>query len=124
MPVRFRSAQILVALVLSACAVAAPPMTTTNDPPVTAPPARVIVKVRDARLLDATYNDLRRQAEQAGAALGHVRTLHDNVHLYAIDGASPDTFARLLRQFGAHPNIEYVEPDRIMRHQSPRPDRH
>jgi len=121
-PVRFRSALIAIALFLSACATAAP-MTTTNDSTPTAQPARIIVKVRDARLLDATYNDLRRQAEQAGAALMYIRTLYENVHLYAIGGAGPDTFAQLLQQFGAHPNVVYVEPDRIMRHQSPRPDK-
>lgn len=124
MPVRFRSAWIIVAaLLLSSCATAAS-MTTTNDTPVTpAQPARIIVKLRDARLLDATYNELRRQAEQAGAALSYVRALHDNVHLYAIGGAGPDAVARLVQRFGAHPNVVYVEPDRIMRHQAPRPDK-
>lgn len=97
-------------------------MTTTNDPSA-ATPVRIIVKVRDARLLDATYTDLRRQAEQAGAALTYVRKLYDNVHLYAVAGADPNAVAQLLQQFGAHPNIEYAEPDRIMRHQSPRPDK-
>ena len=99
-------------------------MTTTDDSPATtAQTARIVVKVRDARSLDATYNDLQQQARQAGATVTYVRTLYDNVHLYAIGGVGPDSIARLLQQFGAHPNVVYVEPDRIMRHQSPRPDK-
>ena len=99
-------------------------MTTTDDSTATtAQTARIIVKVSDARSLVATYNDLQQLARQAGATVTYVRTLYDNVHLYAIGGAGPDTFARLLQQFGAHPNVVYVEPDRIMRHQSPRPDK-
>lgn len=121
MPVHLRSALVAIALLLSACAAAAR-MTTTNDSAPTAQPARIIVKVREARLLDATYHYLRQQAEQAGATLTYVRTLYDNVHLYAIGGATPDAAAQLIQRFGAHSNVEYVEPDRIMRHQSPRPD--
>lgn len=123
MPVRFRSAWIVAALLLTSGATAAPVTAPSDSPATTAQPARIIVKVRDARLLDATYNDLRRQAERVGAALTYVRTLHDNVHLYAIGGAGPDAVARLVQRFGAHPNVEYVEPDRIMRHQAPHPEK-
>lgn len=82
--------------------------------------ARIIVKVRDPRLLDQTFDDFGRAAREVCATIAHVRTLQGNVHLYDIAGADADTVERLMQRFGVHANVEYVEPDRIMRYQSPR----
>lgn len=109
------------ALLPAACATAAAPTTAASDPPPSAPPPeRLIVKIRDATRMEETYQDLQRQAREAGATLEHVRTLYGNVHLYQIAGTDADTFALLLQRFAAHANVDYVEPDRVMRHQAPR----
>lgn len=120
MPDLLRIALVFAALLGAACAMAARTSATDDASASATPAARIIVKVRDARLLDATYTDLQRQARQAGATLAYLRTLHGDVHLYEINGADADTLAQLLQRIGAHANVEYAEPDRIMRHQSPR----
>ncbi len=120
MPYLFRLALVIAASLVTACVSAGG--TTTNDDS-SAPSAkatRIIVKVRDPMLLDQTFDDFRRAAREVCATIAHVRTLQGNVHLYEIAGADADTVERLMQRFGAHANVEYVEPDRIMRHQSPR----
>jgi len=119
-PYLFRLALVIAAMWVTAC-VSAGGTTATDDcsvPPATA--ARIIVKVRDAARLDRTFDDFRRAAREVCATITYVRTLQGNVHLYEITGADADTVERLMQRFGAHANVEYVEPDRIMRHQSPR----
>lgn len=120
MPHLFRLTLVIAALLVAACVGAGG--TTANDDrsAPSAKAARIIVKVRDAGLLDQTYDDFRRVARDICATIAYVRTLQDNVHLYEITGADADTVERLMQRLGAHANVEYVEPDRIMRHQSPR----
>lgn len=108
------------ALAISACT-AAP--SATGESSASPQPARIIIKVRDAGSIEATYHDLQRQARQAGATIAYVRPLHNNVHLYQVTGADADSVALLLRQFATHANVEYVEPDRILRHQAPRAEK-
>ena len=110
-----RVALVAVAFVASSCTKTAPP----EGPGGAVQPARVIVKLRHAGSLNPTYTDFQRDARRAGASITYVRTLHGDVHLYEIAGADTDTVGRLLQQLSAHPNVEYAEPDRIMRHQSP-----
>ncbi len=120
MPYLFRLALVIAATLVAAC-VSAGGTTTKDDcsaPSATA--ARIIVKMRDAGLLDQTEDDFRRAAREVCATIAYVRTLQGNVHLYEITGAEADTVERLMQRLGAHANVEYVEPDRIMRHQSPR----
>lgn len=117
MPYLSRIALVVAALLVTACVSAA---RTKNDCPAASPhAARIIIKVRDAQLLDQTYNDFRAEAREVCATVSYVRPLHGNVHLYEIRGADAEAVARLMQRFGAHSNVEYVEPDRIMRHQSP-----
>lgn len=114
-----RIALCLTALV-TACA-AAP--STTGDSPSPSQAVRIIIKVRDAGSIEPTYRDLQRQARQAGATISYVRPLYGNVHLYQVTGTDADSVALLLRQFETHANVEYVEPDRILRHQVPRTEK-
>lgn len=112
----FRMALVVAALLASACVSAARPEGTDGA----TQSARVIVKLRDVEPLNETYTDFEREARRSGATIKYVRALRGNVHLYEIAGADTETVAHLLRRLSAHPNVEYVEPDRIMRHQSPR----
>lgn len=108
---------VVAALLASACVSAARP---EGPDGATQQSARVIVKLRDVEPLNETYTDFEREARRSGATIKYVRALRGNVHLYEIAGADTETVAHLLRRLSAHPNVEYVEPDRIMRHQSPR----
>lgn len=119
-PYLLRIALVFAALLVAACAMAARTNPPDDSPASATHAARIIVKVRDARRLDTTYTDLQHQARQAGATLTYFRTLQGDVHMYEIHGADADTLAQLLQRFGAHANVEYAEPDRIMRHQPPR----
>ena len=115
-----RTSVVVIALLASACATTER-TNATDELPRATPTTRIIVKVRDEQALAPTTLDLQRYARDAGGTIVYVRMLHGNVHLYELNGADADTVARLLRQFGAHANVEYAEPDRILRHQSPRP---
>lgn len=118
-----RTSVVVIALLASACATTEP--TNAADASSTAAPTiRIIVKVRDARALEATTRDLQRQARDAGGTIAYMRPSHGNVHLYELTGADAATVARLLQRFGAHTNVEYAEPERVLRHQSPRLQEH
>lgn len=112
---------LCVTALVTACAAA--PSTTGDSPSSSPQAARIIIKVRDAGLIEPTYRDLQRQARQAGATITYVRPLYGNVHLYQVTDADADSVALLLRQFATHANVEYVEPDRILRHQAPRTEK-
>lgn len=111
---------LVVAFALWGCTDRAGPAAAQDSPDASRPASRIIIKFRDAALTEQTDHELRRDAQRAGMHVTYVRALYGNVHLYQVTGAADrNSLARLMRQFAAHANVEYVEPDRILRHQSP-----
>lgn len=81
---------------------------------------RLIVKMRDPNAAAPTYASLQRQARERGMRLAFLRISHDGVYIYQLSGVADDNAMRdYLKTVSMHRNIEYVEPDRILRHQKP-----
>lgn len=79
---------------------------------------RLIVKLRDPQQAAPTFARLEQQAERRGLRLAVVRRSSDQVYIYEISGVGDDRDLRdYLAAVAADPNIDYVEPDRILRHQ-------
>ena len=77
--------------------------------------ARVIIKFRVPA--DASRPEFIKQlATSAGIELAYVRPLSGGAHLYSMKGArNPGELARAIERLSKRPDVEYAEPDRIMR---------
>ena len=79
--------------------------------------AQIIIKFRDPRLDPSQPNFLEEISRDAGAALVHVRPMSGGAHVLRlekkVDGAE---FDRIIGRLRKRQDIEYVQPDRLMRH--------
>jgi serine protease len=76
---------------------------------------RIIVKYRDdtAPGLLSSYRELAaRASRQSGLGLGHLRRLHNGVHVFKLPQAQDlSSVGELLRRLRRDPNVLYAEPD-------------
>ena len=79
--------------------------------------AQIIIKFRDPRLDPSQSHFLGEISGDAGAALVHVRPMSGGAHVLRpkkpVDGVELD---RIVARLGKRQDVEYVEPDRPMRH--------
>jgi hypothetical protein len=79
--------------------------------------SQIIIKFRDPRLDPSQSHLLDEISRDAGAALVHVRPMSGGAHVLRpenpVDSAELD---RIIGRLGKRPDVEYVEPDRVMRH--------
>lgn len=81
---------------------------------------RLIVKLRDPQQATPTFTRLQQQAQRRGLRFGGIRQSNEHVYIYEISGVGDDRALRdYLAAVATDPNIDYVEPDRILRHQKP-----
>lgn len=81
---------------------------------------RLIVKLRDPQQATPTFARLQQQAQRRGLQLAGIRQSNEYVYIYEISGVGDDRALRdYLAAVATDPNIDYVEPDRILRHQKP-----
>ena len=81
---------------------------------------RLIVKLRDPQQAAPTFARLQQQAQRRGLQLAGIRQSNEHVYIYEISGVGDDrALQEYLAAVGTDPNIDYVEPDRILRHQKP-----
>jgi len=79
--------------------------------------AQIIIKFRDPDLDPSRSHFLDGISRDAGAALVHVRPMSGGAHVLrpkkTVDGVELD---RIIGQLRKRHDVEYVEPDRPMRH--------
>ena len=76
---------------------------------------QVIIKFRDADKDPSRNEVLRSLSQGAGAELVYVRPMSGGTHVFQFSG---DLDARrVLEKLKQHPDVEYAEPDRLLRHQ-------
>jgi len=120
---RFRSLAILLGLTLG---VVAPPVliaggdfpaTTAMQRPI--PTDRIIVKFRDLKLSRATKmepSQLATLSARAGIGLSHFRAMSGDAQVLKLSGRLPMAEVEAIaRKLSADPQIEFAEPDQIMR---------
>ena len=78
---------------------------------------QIIIKFRDPRLDPSQPHFLTEISRDAGAALVHVRAMSGGAYVLRpenpVDRAE---FDRIIERLGKRKDVEYVEPDRVMRH--------
>ena len=79
--------------------------------------AQIIIKFRDPGLDPSQSHFLEEIGRRAGAALIYVRPMSGGAHVLRpqdpVDAAELD---RIIGQLGKRTDVEYVEPDRPMKH--------
>ena len=79
--------------------------------------AQIIMKFRDPGLDPSQPHFLDEISRDAGAALVHVRPMSGGAHVLRpenpVDRAELD---RIIERLGKRKDVEYAEPDRVMRH--------
>ena len=79
--------------------------------------AQIIIKFRDPRLDPSQPRFLDEISRDAGAALVHVRPMSGGAYVLRpenpVDRAELD---RIIERLGKRKDVEYAEPDRVMRH--------
>jgi len=77
--------------------------------------ARIIIKFRaPADVSEPAF--AKQLARTAGVSLAYVRPLSGGAHLYRVEGArDPAELAGAIERLSKRPDVEYVEPDRILR---------
>lgn len=81
---------------------------------------RLIVKLRDPQQAAPTFDRLRQHAQRRGLQITDLRQSNEYVYIYEISGVGDDRALQdYLTTAATDPNIDYVEPDRILRRQKP-----
>lgn len=110
----------IVALLLGGCMSDSSPTAKDKTPEVRAKnpqPSQIIIKFRGSA--DPSRPQYVEQlATSAGIGLAYVRPLSGGAHLYFVEGAGdPGKLAQAIERLSKRPDVEYVEPDRILRNQ-------
>jgi hypothetical protein len=80
--------------------------------------SQIIVKFRHSALDPSKSEFMRELARDAGATLIYVRRLSRDAHVFRIAGMTgSEQLARVIEQLSKRPDVEYAEPDRVLRHQ-------
>ena len=79
------------------------------------PGVQLIVKFRDATLNPSQPAFLRELERDAGAPLVYVRPLSGQAHVLRVPAAEAGRVQRIIDNLTQRPDIEYVEPDRMVR---------
>ena len=110
---------LLTMMVLPACAqlTAQGGAEATAQQPSTGPAPQIIIKFRDSRTDPSQSSLLDEIGRDSGARLVYVRPMSGGAHVLrtgsTVDGAELD---RIIERLSKRQDVEYVEPDRPMRH--------
>jgi hypothetical protein len=77
---------------------------------------RVIVKFKDSTIDPSKSEFLKNLSEHAGAKLTHVRAMSGNAHVFVISDMGDTPFSTVLKRLNDYPEVQYAEPDQLMRH--------
>jgi hypothetical protein len=82
--------------------------------------AQIIVKFRAADAAPAQADFLAGLSRDAGATLVYVRAMSGGAHVLRIENsADAGRVASVIERLSRRADVEYVEPDALMRHQGP-----
>lgn len=81
------------------------------------PTARLIIKFRDPTIDPTRPGYLRQLASTAATTLIYIRPMSGQAHVLHAEGAAPDRLPGIVQRLSRHPDVEYVEQDRMLRHQ-------
>jgi hypothetical protein len=91
-----------------------PPSPTTKNKQV----SQIIVKFRDSALDPSKGEFTRELARDAGVTLIYVRRMSGDAHVFRIVGVTDsEQLARVIERLSKRPDVEYAEPDWVLRHQ-------
>jgi len=83
------------------------------------PATQIILKFKDPVFDPSVGNYLRMLSNQTGANIIYVRPMSGDAHVLRIEGAgNGGGLRRVMDGISTRPEVEWVEQDRIMRHQS------
>ena len=81
---------------------------------------QVIIKFRDPALQVPWKEYLRKLAQETGVKLVYVRPMSGDAHVLRVEGdVNADRLQRLVDALAKRPEVDYAEPDRLMRRMSP-----
>lgn len=81
--------------------------------------AQVILKFRDPKFDPSAGDYLSKLSAQMGVNIIYVRPMSGDAHVLRIEAiGTGDSFRRAMDRISTRPEVDWVEQDRIMRHQS------
>lgn len=113
--------KVMTLLALSGCASIGMPAAAESvqyvDSPRIKQMTQVIIKLRDPALDPSRQDYLRELAHDTGVKLVYVRPMSGGAHVLRIEGAvDAEQFQRVVNGLATRPEVEYAEPDRLLRH--------
>jgi hypothetical protein len=77
---------------------------------------QLIIKFKDTKINPTRVDFLKQLSQDADATLQYLRPMSGGTHVFSV-GNIRDSVSAVIQRLSARPDILYVEPDNIIRHQ-------
>jgi hypothetical protein len=77
---------------------------------------QLIIKFKDTKINPTRVDFLKQLSQDANATLQYLRPMSGGAHVFSV-GNIRDSVSAVIQRLSARPDILYVEPDNIIRHQ-------